>query len=64
MPCQPCLFALFPKGEDRKNTLSLIFCVKLDYGPNYERSAKEEKTKRAVKVSLYAECLGIFIKNA
>ena len=62
MPYHPCLYAGIPFGENRKNILSLIFCVKLDNGPNYGKSIKKRKTGRTVKVSLYVEYLCILIK--
>ena len=48
----------------KKKNFRLFFNVKLDYGPNYGRSGKKEKTWKTVKVSFNAEYLCILIKAA
>ena len=52
----PAMFILFPQSENRKHTLSLIFCI--DCGLNHGRGVKIEKTGRIIKA--YAEHLDIY----
>ena len=48
-----------------KNTLSLIFCVKLlTMDPITEEVLKKKKIGRIVKMSLYPEYLYLSMKNA